>query len=68
MMKLDKNLLEQVQEIKNKDDVQDLTKDALKSLDLANNIIESIMTGKQIDLAFYSLYSKAHMKKIKGKK
>ena len=68
MIKLDKNLLEQVQEVKSKDDAGDLTKDALKSLELTNNIVESIMAGKQIDLAFYSIYSKAHMKKIKGKK
>lgn len=68
MNKINETILEQLQDVKNKENKQQITNDALQSLELTNNIVESIMAGKQIDLAFYSLYSRAAIKKIKGSK
>jgi hypothetical protein len=68
MNKLDSNILDVLKNAKEDENKNEALNEAASSLGFASNIMESIMAGKQIDLAFYSLYSKHCIKKIKGSK
>lgn len=41
------------------------TQAALEAIELTGNIVDALMNGRQIDIAFYSLYANKSIKKIK---
>lgn len=38
--------------------VDDYTKEAIETVEFASNLMDSILSGKQIDLEFYRIYTK----------
>ncbi len=58
---LDINNIKEMQEIKAKqeagEELDPRTKEALASIEMAGNVMESIMSGKMIDLAYFKIYS-----------
>lgn len=38
--------------------IDDYTKEAIESVEFASNLMDSILSGRQIDLEFYRLYTK----------
>jgi hypothetical protein len=51
---------------KNGEDIDQKTVEALKAIDMASIIVDSIMSGRQIDLAYFRVASANLIKKIQG--
>ncbi len=64
---LDPSALDALKELKEKKNVDPEVAAALKAIDIVSNVMESISKGSQIDLAYFSYYSK-NMKKFLSRK
>ena len=58
-----------MQDIKKKQEsgeaVDEYTAEAIRSIEFASNVMDSLMSGKQLDLAFYRLYTKNAIKNLR---
>ena len=66
-IKLDPDFFSKIQELKDKTKEQEIdveTQRAIESLDFANQIINAVSSGKQIDMAFFRLIQEEMIKRL----
>lgn len=62
---IDEGTLNILKEVKSHDQSSDEVKEALKAIEKTGQIMETIMAGRKIDLAFYRLFTANAIKKLK---
>jgi len=68
---IDKKTLGVLQGIKDKKEdgtLDEDTKNAVEALDMASQLMEAIMAGRQLDLSFYSIFANSAVRKLRKKK
>lgn len=65
---INNNILKMLKEAKEKENKELSEAEGLEAVELTGQIINSIMNGKSIDLAFYKLYTQKYSKKLKSNK
>lgn len=59
------DLVDAVSQLKNSDNKTKETEEAIKAIEMASQMMDAIMAGRQLDLAFYGAYANSSIKKIR---
>jgi len=59
------DLVDAVNQLKNSDNKTKETEEAVKAIEMASQMMDAIMAGRQLDLAFYGAYANSSIKKIR---
>ena len=59
------DLVDAVNQLKNSDNKTKETEEAVRAIEMASQMMDAIMAGRQLDLAFYGAYANSSIKKIR---
>lgn len=59
------DLISTVNQLKNSENKNSETEEAVKAIEMASQMMDAIMAGRQLDLAFYGAYANSSIKKIR---
>jgi hypothetical protein len=59
------DLVDAVSQLKNSDNKTKETEEAVRAIEMASQMMDAIMAGRQLDLAFYGVYANSSIKKIR---
>lgn len=72
MMGVDESMLETMEELVKRrnagEEIDEHQLEALEAIDVAGNIIDSLMSGRQVDLGYFKIFSKRLNLKAGGQK
>jgi hypothetical protein len=70
VMDIDSEVLDNLNDLKAKqeqgEEIDPRQAEALKAIEIASNVIDSLMSGRQIDLGYFRIYTKQLNSKVTG--